>query len=722
MLLQKIKFSGVNYSNQATTVLLLISLFVYSMFAVIIGMPIFGSDEYAYFISGKYIDNLAELYKLDPTLQHAPNFLHLQIINAWGRFTGSAFTQSFRILHAAQYILTAVIINQMFKKVIDRDSAFWGTVAFLLFPSVIYIYAVMPEIELVLLSACLGYVLIVVFPRHQYLAGGLSGFLLGIAILIKPHAVASLAAASVIVSVAPIVGFVKGGRAIAMRTLLIMLGTCYLSVILLLRLCNHEWCFNPTLALGFNTYGQHIKTSLSGVSIISRVISSLYYAAAHVAVIAIIFSPVLVWSVARLLKTIRLRKERQEATANGHSLVGLFILSMLVMHIAMTAWFTAGAAELSAGEAMRLHGRYLGPVLAFLPFIYFYAIRHLSEWDENAVKFITFIALITCLLYFFQNFKIFPWDYPLLFAFFKAPNHYGWNYEGSFSSLGFILLWAMIAAWIAIIFFKSILSRVLFFQIFVILLVGCIQTYSWVFSHTKANSYMTESARAINTIVGQNQFGKGLLVSDERYGRTSYILYSLANAPKVLIKRPGSVVDAADAAGVDWILFDKDYVAEFRYLESISFGTFRFFPLNSLVSVSHREKSTIKSGEKISLLLGARQYAPGNLKGFNEQEEWGVWSAASHAEIVLPVLLHGAIKIKLYGWTIPENMGTPLLVKICNASTKIMLTDANKDYDVIINVSQPTDRIYLESSIHPVNSHRNLGVAVNIIMLERLKQ
>ena len=701
--------------------MMMIAFFVYSIFSVTIGTPIFASDEYAYFIHGKYIHNIAELYKLDPGLQHAPNLLYFQLVHALGKFTGSGFIYAFRIFHAAEYILTGFVLYQTFIKIIGRNSAFFGTLAFLLLPNVIYNYAVMPETELVLLTACLGYVLIAIFPRRQYVAATLTGLLLGVSILIKPHAIATLAAALVFVCAAPTFGLVKGGRATAFRTTLIMFASCYFSLVFLLRLCGQEWSFDPAIALGLSAYGQYIQISLPTTTIASKAISALQYAAAHITVITLLFAPVFVWAVPTIFKTIRRESQKHTTMDDGLALVAFYVLTMLAAHIAMVAWFTAGAGALNDGEAMRIHGRYLGPVIAFLPFIYFYAIQNLDVRGEKAVKVVIFAAILSCFLYVFRAFKIFPWDYPLLFAFFKSPNHYGWGFQGSFAFLGNILLWAILISWVFVIFYRKILKQVLFVQLFVVLLVGCVRNYAWVFSHTKANGDLSEYSRAISTMVGKNSFGKGLVVSDERYGRASYILFGLENAPKVVIKEPKSMVTTDDVSGASWVLLGSEYVTNFEYTDSIAIGQFRLFPLNAALSIEHRAKSIIKLGQQTRVLMGTGQYSPARLKGFNTQEDWGAWTSASNAEIELPFMMQGVIKLKIFGWTIPENLGEPLNIRVGDASSQFALSDTGKEYEITMNIRQPSDRIFLDSQVfRPTNSHRVMGVGISRITIELL--
>ena len=67
-------------SVPSISVPLLIAFFFYSLLSVSTGSPILGSDEYAYFISGRYFDKLAELYQLDHGLQGISNLLYLPVL------------------------------------------------------------------------------------------------------------------------------------------------------------------------------------------------------------------------------------------------------------------------------------------------------------------------------------------------------------------------------------------------------------------------------------------------------------------------------------------------------------------------------------------------------------------------------------------------------------------------------------------------------------------
>ncbi len=698
--------------------LLGMAFLAYCLISVTIGSPILGSDEYAYFISGKYSGSLQELYRLDPGLQRLSNLLFFQWIHFFTQRFGADFVPVFRIIHGAEYTLAAGLLYLTFRDILGTKSVSWGTLAMLLLPGTLYIHTAMPETELALFAAMLGYLLLVVFPRRQYLAMTLAGILLGASILVKPHAVALLAAVTATVMAAFLTGCVKGGALAAFRTTALLLGSCLLTCLLLWRLCSGVWTLNPSVMLGLGFYGQYLQTQTPTAGFFQRIAGMLQYFLAHLAVISLIFPPVIGGGLVIAMKRLKARHAPDEQT-DGFALSVLFVVAMFVFHAAMTAYFTAGAAALDAGEAMRLHGRYLGPALIFFPFMYFYALEKLRGKELKIVLLVALCALLVSYFYLFRGYKIFPWDYPLLFAFFTAPNHYGWSYGGEFSRLGSLLVWYVAAGCIISICFEQLRQRVLFIQLFVIVLVGGIQTYAWAYGHTRGNSQVATSARALGTIINTQQPGKGVVVADERYGRASYLLFNLANAPRVLIRKPGSAVTPDDVAGADWVLFGNQFAPEFAYAKSIAFNGLTLFPLNLQLRLEQQEKKVLMPGRQIKVSLGASGGAA-QLNGFNAREEWGAWTARPLADIELPFKVQGRVQLDLFGWSLAENLGKPLKLSIGDATVRVVLSGSAAHHLLTLQVRQPADRIVLQApTVRPANSSREMGVAIGSIAVSR---
>lgn len=701
-----------------TSILVLIALTIYSILSVIINFPIFGSDEYAYFIRGIYLDNSEDLNTLDPYLQRISNILYFNLIHAWNNIFKFEFVYTYRLLHAIEYILAGLILHQTFYRIIGKKNAFWGMFIFLIYPSTIYIFAITPEIELILLASCLTYTLIKIFPESPRTASSIAGIILGMSILIKPHAVAMLIATITTIAIYPTFYSKKFNIKLTLQTVIVLLLFTYVSLILIWKICGNEWAFNPLITLGLDAYGDYINTENTTTNIVDKYLDTIHYIFAHIVVITLIFSPMVIWLISILLKK---HKYTTDNTTNTYAIIAIYIMAMFAAHIVMTAWFTAGAGSNNIGEAMRIHGRYLGVILALLPFLYFHSINNLNQTERTMACILSGISLLACYLYFFEILKIFPWDYPLIFSFFNPVNHYKWNFSGSYSIIGNILPWLIFLLLISAIIFKKHQTKALYIQLFIIVFLGNIQTYNWLSSHSKLNRQLVNNAKTFGTLLGKNQFGKGVLVSNERFGRTSYILFGLANAPKVIIKKTNNFITEDDVKGANWVLFDKNYNADFDYLNSIKTGQLKLFFIKTNIEIKKRQKKRLQPGNKIELSLAQNKTFKSMLNGFNTQESWGAWTSEPKAIITIPLIAHGTIKLKIFSWTLLENINQPLKIRIGDAVSKVNLTETGMSYEFIMKISHQTDEIHLQSLVtHPSNSHRPMGVGISKITIESL--
>lgn len=120
------------------------------------------------------------------------------------------FTAALRIIHAAEYCLGGYVLTLIFRDMCSRKWLLAGLITFLLFPSVIYSLAVMPEIELLLLSTLVAYALIVKFPQQHYRGAIFAGVLLALALLVKSHAIAIVSSAFAMVVLVSLFGLPRG--------------------------------------------------------------------------------------------------------------------------------------------------------------------------------------------------------------------------------------------------------------------------------------------------------------------------------------------------------------------------------------------------------------------------------------------------------------------------------------------------------------------------------
>ncbi|WP_061532329.1 hypothetical protein [Collimonas arenae] len=228
----------------------------------------------------------------------------------------------------------------------------------------------MPEIDLIVVAALLGYTMIVVYPIRPSFGAILAGFFIGIAILIKPHGIALLVATIVAIIFISYFKLVDG-KWRTLKSVVFLLLSCYFTLICIWRLCSHEWSIDPSVALGLKFYGNYLKSPVPTITLSTKILIAIRYAVAHILVIGLVFCPVFVWMYSILEIKFKNVNRSYSVIFNAECVAAIFLLAMTLSHIAMVAWFTAGAVTVNAGEIGRLHGRYLGAAISFFHFCIF---------------------------------------------------------------------------------------------------------------------------------------------------------------------------------------------------------------------------------------------------------------------------------------------------------------------------------------------------------------
>ncbi|MFT6435729.1 MAG: hypothetical protein ACJAVI_003784 [Candidatus Azotimanducaceae bacterium] len=691
--------------------------------AVSFNSPIFASDEYAYLIRGIYMDNLARLGELDPYIQKNTNFLYFKVIEILENLTGEKFVLVFRILHSVQYVLAGMIIHSIFLPLAGSRNSFLGLLTYLLLPSSIYILAIMPEVELLFLSACLGYVLIRKFPEAPVLASIAAGVLLAVALLIKPHAVALVAGAVLITFAAPLLGlFGKRSFISSASYPSILLTFGYFSFVLLWRVTSGDWVFDPRAPLGLEVYGQYLSEDVP-TDYLKKLLSTLHYSFAHLTTIALIFSPVFCWCAYRLWDLALVEKFNNDQLQTGLSMTALFVSIMLAAHVAMVAWFSVGAASINAGEALRVHGRYVGVIFCFLPFLYFSCIQSASKKSIYTFGVVTITAVFVCYFYVFRTFKIYPWDNPILFAFFNSENHYGWQFAGSLPNLGNLVFGAVIVLTLFSLVFERFARSLLTLQLLLVVLAGSYQTYGWLISHNKLNFELTTYSTAVRKIVGKGDMGDGIYVSNERYGRASFGLFSLSNSPAVLIRPEHASIGEGDVLNRKWVVTDREYQTDFRYRSKIVIGPFTVYGLlPNAVRARGGNDTDFELQGKQTVHIGKDNFSASDLTGFNVQEDWGAWTTGGISTMRLPFSFKGKIRVEVFAWTIEELVSQPLEIFVEDIGVSLNLTDGGKSYIFELDIPKTTNTIVIRSvGTQPETSHRVMGSGISWLAIERLE-
>ena len=115
-------FSAATYPLLALIVLLGMSgLFWHN---ALLETPVYASDEYAYFVQGKFFHSREIVLQNDPGLQRIPNILYFRIVNA--AFLGTADSwQTLRAMNVSLYCLCGLVFATVVCYIASRGAACW---------------------------------------------------------------------------------------------------------------------------------------------------------------------------------------------------------------------------------------------------------------------------------------------------------------------------------------------------------------------------------------------------------------------------------------------------------------------------------------------------------------------------------------------------------------------------------------------------------------------
>lgn len=723
---QILKNSKSNVGIQGELFIFIFAFFLYACIGVFLGSPIFGGDEYAYFIKGKFFVQQNNLIQLDPYLQKVSSPLFLYMLSLFTKLGLEDFTLLLRIIHSFEYCLTGLVLIKLFQGLCSFRYRIAGLLTFLLLPSAYFMFSVMPEIELLLISSLVAYVLVILFPSAPYKASVYSGVLLGISLLIKPHALAIIFTAILFILFLTLLN-TKNDRKIilSIKASALMLGAAYIAFLVLWRTCESNWTFNPISALALDFYGRQLGKGITSFAPLDKLIATMKYFAAHLSVIFLIFPPVIIVFgnlLSKMFTGYRFGGEEHDPMIRRADAIILFALLMVLSSVMMASYFVAGAAFINEGEAFRLQGRYLGSALIFMPFLFYYWLDKKRFEIGKSVIFLGIAALSISYFWVFRNFKLFPWDYPLLFSFFSYPNHYGWGFDGGLPAAGNWLLYFLLGGYLVAFFQNKWRGAIISSQLALVLLIGFYQMSSWVYTHTRSNAKLSRDGKAISQLLNA-KFGNGVFISEDRYGAMAYTLYGLGSAPKVIVKPSGQLIEYSEVQGFDWVLLGKKYSPKFYYSGELNFDNFNLYLINSRLTVHDREKELLQAGDEILLPLGSGRSGATKLSGFNVQEEWGAATASSNANVLLPFFIKGKVRIKIFGWAPKTLPSKRLKVEIGKSVGYIDLGITPGEGVVTLEVPKQADLMELEiQTIRSIEESRDVGAAIGYIKIEILSR
>lgn len=568
---------GMAYVAQVPRALLLA---MFATFVILVGKiiatesPVMASDEYAYFMSAKYEAVGQELYRYDPAMQAVDNRAFPLLFDTWSLVSSERVALVGRVFNGLVFVLSALVIFLISCRVFDRPTASISSILYLLFPFSFYSTILLPEVEfqflvyatvlLVLWSSARRSVWMVLAPALASAA----------AYFVKPHAIALIVGVSGFFTFSGVLvrnaGMSRSGWLGVIRALIYLLSTG-VAIYLVKRVSAGDSAGATTAVASF--YGGYLQRLSSPGYLLENAWSIMDYIVGHVWVLLLLFAPGVLAIVTECWRAAKALFAKGEVAAVDpvqlqHRRFAVLVAMLCIAFLVMIGAFTNSASQVSEFERYRLHGRYLEPMLPLLLAYSVWAVRK----SARVMVMAGVLAASVLIFYFYLRFQyhIYPWDYPDIFVFFTSDLQH-WGLAG----VNDWMVWLVVAA--ALAFFACSFFGKFSTQAYVIylalLMIGChVQMGNWLRQSSIENKAMIEAGDMLNDYLAGAAPGSGLVLVDDRYGKSSYFLMELSSLQHVVSVEKGGGFSGEIPRGVEWIIAPSDVRVEGAGSREIEFG------------------------------------------------------------------------------------------------------------------------------------------------------
>lgn len=506
--------------------------------------PLYGGDEYAYLISGVFLDHLSNVTAADPSLQRINNPLFLKLVYLASHLTTRP-AAIIKLLNVASYALTILLLTVALARTTNhaRGVAF-AAVAFVL-PSSTYAVSMMPD-PMFYAVAMLALTAPVLMPSSlRWLTNFLPGAMTAVALLIKPHGLALLAALPLALAylASSSCDRERRWRESARAVLTFSVGV-YVVLIAAAPFLVGRLVITPTYFLG-DMYS-HIAVGMTG-AIATRLYESGRLLIGSILLILLYVGPFIFMVGASLLTS---AKDPPSSLNRKFRYLTLAILLVSAATLGMVAMFTASQAL--EFEKNRLHGRYYAHIYLLIVWAALMIpnwarvldsgprlrlFKHsISTQQVLALSWATMIVVVPIAL---SAYNIYPWDNPEAMPFYRVKQS-TWKWTGGLHGLEWIALAALFAAAIVIGFGPaSVVMRSALAAVLAVFVAATLQTRLWQVEHLANVEHLSTTGRFIRTWLEKVPDREIAIVGQDRYGRMAYLLFGMSCACKVVVLSDG---------------------------------------------------------------------------------------------------------------------------------------------------------------------------------------
>ena len=534
-------------------------------------------DEYAYFSEAQTFSDPAERYASDPYLPR----VYSPVFAAYGRLLLSLSDRPELLLKALDtvcFALSTLLFLRLVKTLGGIDSSPVSAAVFLLLPISAYTAYFMPETTYAFLFALLTWSMMVLLPTHLLTGAVLSGALVGMMLLVKPHALAVfLAVLLTLCALFMAPRSFRPSRPTLLACAALFSLSTYVSLAALNGALTRHLQLHPLMFVG-ELYRSYLSQGALVTSWLGQARLFVGILCGHLIVIGAILAPAAALGAGHLRELYV--KEASPVAADSLRDRALFVLicftaSVTLLAVGMTINFTAQTAHMSQAEYLRLYGRYYTFVFPLYLILYFGCSRDDTRLpaSDTWIRVGAVVGCVTAaLLYYLQGRRIiYPFDYPEAFAF---SAWHGQHRVGLAGIAAAVLTYFSITAAVtshALILWRGRAALFLYPLLLLTLFsISNIGVTAWQHGNSRDHAMLRADGRAIKQIIPADERDKGLVVGSEWNGPLAYFLFNLGSSAHVLVRAEGAVLTDADIpAGARWVVLTDRYQPVFRATVSL---------------------------------------------------------------------------------------------------------------------------------------------------------
>jgi hypothetical protein len=545
--------------------------------------PLMAGDEYAYYSAAQTFPNPDSRASTD---QYLPR-IYSPVFAGYGRllFGFSARPElPMKVLNTLAFILTVLLYLALLRSVGGTGRQALAAALLLVTPISSYTAYFMPESTYGLFFALLACIVVVLCPVRLLLGAALAGAVVGTMLLVKPHALALLAAVTLALlaqAVAP--RAVRPPIPRLLSAIGVFLVCSYVTLVVLNTALSGQQQFHPLLFVG-PVYQQSLAAGASPRSWLqdSRELASIL--GGHLIVLGALLSPAIAAGVAHLR-----RLYAGVRPASGDARLWMLICFAAVVGVAtvaMTTVFTSVAARSWEHSHLRLQARYYSFFLALFFLIYFaphpdagsrQGQRHFDWFRASAIAGAA-SALLLFLVY--ERRIIYPFDFPEAFVFSSwqgLPGDFAQQTRAMVAliAIGATALTYGVLAWTG-------RRAALAYPALVIALftVGNVGVSGWQLKSSGDNAALRADAQAARQLIAAGSRDRGVVIGPEWNGPLAYCLFNFQSSPRVLVRDPSTALTQADVpAGAHWVLLLGRYRSQLQITPMWQTGQIAFLDL-----------------------------------------------------------------------------------------------------------------------------------------------